>query len=98
MAGFLGGMDSIGLLFSEEPLGPLEEALVLGVVLDPHGLGQFLQQFLLPGIELGRHLDLDVDEEIALAGAAGRVKGHLRHYKSGKTVWIDDYVKGADKK
>lgn len=26
------------------------------------------------------------------------VKGHLRHYKSGKTVWIDDYVKGADKK
>ena len=25
------------------------------------------------------------------------VKEHLRHYKNGKTVWIDDFIKGADK-
>jgi hypothetical protein len=26
------------------------------------------------------------------------VRGHFRHYKSGKTVWIAEYIKGAGKK
>lgn len=25
------------------------------------------------------------------------VRGHFRHYKSGKVVWIDEYIKGVDK-
>lgn len=25
------------------------------------------------------------------------VRGHFRQYKSGKVVWIDSYMKGADK-
>src|SRR5439155_1018950 len=65
------------------------------------GLAEFLQQFLLPSVQLARRLDVDLNHHIAVpaavqhghAGAAGGLAGvanHLAGAAAGRTGLLDD--------